>query len=203
MEDVFLNLLSDKIAITYGDLNNKNSLAKYNQWFAERYLRVNDYSFIDDDSVLCINIDPNVYITYREIVFLDEETGEKKDILPYREMCEEEFFQYTTVYDFGPCDYDDIRFTQRHIEALQSLAIQYEREVRDALAARSQALYTSLAAEITHEIDKEILEQLNQVYIPTMSVRHDPVNRFDINDLLGDSITNSSVSFTAMNRGNP
>lgn len=152
-----MNLLSDKIAITYGDLNGKPRFdAAWN-----RYTTVNDYAFIDDEELLCISIGPNLFLNCKVIVFLDPETGEDIEVLPYRDMTEEEFFQNTTVYDFGACDYDDIKFTQRHIDALQSMSGKYLLKVREQMQKMTDDMYQTLANEISREIDKEIMEKLN------------------------------------------
>lgn len=156
MGDVLLNLLSDKIAITYGSLNMKPPFDA--SW--SRYTKVNEYAFIDDDELLCISIGPNLFLNCKVIVFLDPETGEDVEVLPYRDMTEEEFFQNTTVYDFGACDYDDIKFTQRHIDALQHMSVKYLVKVREEMQKMTDDMYKTLANEISREIDRELMEKI-------------------------------------------
>lgn len=207
MGDVFLNLLSDKIAMTYGSLNDEPRFdAGWN-----RYTTVNDFAFIDDDQVLCINIAPNLYINYKDIVFIDPETGEDLEVLPYMDMSEEEFFQYTTVYDFGACDFDDITFTKKHICALQGLTGNFQKKVNEHMNRWQSELQATLSREISHEIDKELMQNLSNLSWSAKEVAlpipPTPTKIASI-PLLSDALKiqmmgDSCVSFKAMNQGNP
>lgn len=207
MGDVFLNLLSDRIAITYGSLN---AAPCYDAGW-NRYTKVNDFAFIDDDDLLCINIAPCLFINCKAMVFLDPETGEDLEVLPYMDMTEEEFFQYTTVYDFGACDFDDITFTKKHICALQGMTGRFLQKVADQIAKWQADLQANLAREITYEIDKELMQQItnlewkaSEIALPQAST---PINISNM-PLMSETLKtqmemNSCVSFKAMNRWNP
>lgn len=201
-----MNLLSDKIAITYGSLNMEPPIdASFN-----RYTTVNDFAFIDDENLVCINIGPNLFINCKTIVFIDPETGEDLEVLPYMDMTEEEFFQYTTVYDFGACDFDDITFVKKHICALQAMSGKFREKVsaqfRKMQNEWENQLAHEMANEITNEIDNEILRQLHTMEWKT-STPPAPLTiqspRINMNMINAQIIADSSVSFTAMNQGNP
>lgn len=207
MGDVLLNLLSDKIAITYGSLNGKPRCdAAWN-----RYTTVNDFAFIDDEKLLCISIAPNLFINCMTMVFLDPETGEELEELPYMDITEEEFFQYTTIYDFGACDFDDITFTKKHICALQGMTDNFLKKVTEQIAKLKEDLHEKLAREIANEIDKDFIQQLSGIVLnPKEVVLPNPPTPTKIASmpLLADALKiqmmgDSCVSFKAMNQGNP
>ena len=207
MGDVFLNLLSDKIAITYGSLNAEPQFdAGFN-----RYTTVNDFAFIDNEGLLCINITPSLFINCKTMVFIDPETGEDLEVLPYIDMSEEEFFQFTTVYDFGMCDFDDIAFTKKHICALQSMAGKFREKASEQFRKMQAEWEREWSHAISSEIDNELLRQLTTSdWDPIeISLLHSPKQiKLSSMPLLTDTLVtqiliNSSVSFNAMNKGNP
>ena len=157
-----MNLLSDKIAVLYGILNNDDFLVNQSVWevLANRYIKVTNYAYLDDDKKLCININENTIITLNQIVLLDEHTGEDVEVISYREMQEEEFFQLSTVMDLGDCDYSDIKFACKHIDALQVLAEKHYRKIQIKISEYQKGIEASMLREITSEIDKDINTQL-------------------------------------------
>lgn len=202
-----MNLLSDKIAMTYGSLNSEPDFdAGWN-----RYTTVNEFAFIDNDELLSIVIAPNLFINCKVIVFIDPETGEDLEVLPYMDMTEEEFFQYTTIYDFGACDFDDIQFTKKHICALQGLAGNFQRKVTEQMQRWQADLEANLTREICHEIDKDLMQKLSNLsWSPTEIAIPQPPTPTKIasiqlfsDTLMTQMITDSCVSFKAMNQGNP
>ena len=192
-----MNLLSDKIAVLYGDLQNPD-MHLGASWMYDRYTRVNDFAYINNESQLHIQIKPTLLLSQKSLIFLDEETGEEIEYIGYREMTEPEFFQYSTVYDFGYCDYDDIKFAQRHIDSLQTLSRKYHTYVVEYIRKMHAEMYSQVEQEIKFEIDKEILAKLSEIEIADIT----PVLKTHTPEqYIANTIANSSVSFTAMNKG--
>lgn len=198
---LFLNLLSDKIAMLYGDLKDPENMKNVNLWTADRYTTINNYSYVDNDSVLHINLKENVLLNYNSIILQDPETGEELEYIPYRDMTEEEFFQLTTIHDFGNCDFDDITFAKRHIDTLTSYGKKFHQEVHAKISEYYKNLHNEMAKEITMEIDRGILDSLtesaNIYYKPTMKT----VSPIDYKT--ASPITWAASSILNIHRGEP
>lgn len=199
MGDVLLNLLSDKIAITYGSLNSEPPLdAAWN-----RYTTVNNFAFIGDAKLLCISISPNLFINCMNMVFLDPETGKELEVLPYMDMTEEEFFQYTTIYDFGACDFDDITFTKKHICALQGMTDNFLKKVSAQMAKWKDDLNANLAHEISHNIDKDLRAAIGIQHALSTPSTPNIISSMMTDTQMTQIMSESCMSVNATNQGNP
>lgn len=125
-------------------------------------------AFFDAKSLFTIKLDNTTYINLNKIIFVDPEDGMELDSYNYRNISEEEYFQLSTIYDFGDMEYRDIKFISNIIDELTLYSKESLKLIRQAANELSKQLSRQFAEDMTKEIDRGIITHLINM-APTVS----------------------------------
>lgn len=168
------NDVLDRIVILSRELNDiEYSKSPYLFLEPNHNVKFNDFAYFGINDELIILLGDNLCLTKTALFFTNIDTGDILEEFEYRTILEEEYFQLSTVNDFGELRYEDLQFISRHIDQLASDAKKTIKRLKLDAEEYSANLYKSFIDEITKEIDSEIIEKIrinvkNEEYVPTI-----------------------------------
>jgi|AGFT01.1.fsa_nt_gi hypothetical protein len=153
------NNVLDKIVLLMGDLSSD----KHSDLF---YSNVYNEFTKFDGSMIQIHIGNNLWINHKNMYYEYEDKTISEPMF-YRAFNEEEFFQYTTLYDFGDVTLDDFAFISRHIDKLTSLGISLFRRSQERMDQMYNQMTQRMTYQMMQQIDQDLLDSLSQMVKPS------------------------------------
>lgn len=153
------NNVLDKIVLLMGDLSSdKHS----DLFFSNIY---NEYSKFERSEIQ-IHIGNSLWVNHRHMYYEYEDGGISEPIL-YRKFNEEEFFQYSTMYDFGDVILDDFAFISRHIDKITSLGRNVFNRSQERMVDMHSQMVQRMSYQMMQQIDQDLIDSLSQMVKPS------------------------------------